>query len=114
MLRIHRLVAQAFHPNPENKPCVNHIDGVKTNNRADNLEWVTYSENENHSYEILGKVSPATKLTKEQVAEIKNRVISTQNGKSKKGVSNVKEIAREFGVHFGSIYNIIKKHTHAF
>lgn len=53
--QIHRLVAQAFIPNPLNKPCVNHIDGNGLNNNVYNLEWVTYSENEKHSYDILGK-----------------------------------------------------------
>lgn len=57
---IHRLVAQAFIPNPHNKKTVNHIDGDKLNNKVDNLEWMTYSENNKHAYDNKLKIHPFT------------------------------------------------------
>ena len=64
MVRIHRLVAEYFVPNPDNKPIVNHIDANKTNNYYKNLEWVTDQENRDHASK-LGLLSNRSELQKE-------------------------------------------------
>lgn len=64
---IHRLVAEAFIPNPENKPCVDHIDGNKLNADASNLRWVTYHENNsnpNTSWKNVRKEIPVERTGK--------------------------------------------------
>lgn len=92
---VHRLVALAFIPNPENKPEVNHIDGNKENNCVNNLEWVTSSENAKHAHSVLAhggdKLSekdkqwikdnyePYGKYTYKSLAEMFNVSIQTIN-----------------------------------
>lgn len=74
--RVHRLVAFAFIPNPENKPLVNHKDGLKDNNVLSNLEWATESENQRHAFEtglkkgIKGENNVNSKLTDEKILKI--------------------------------------------
>lgn len=73
----HRLVAIAFIPNPKNKPYVNHINGIKDDNRVENLEWCTQSENLKHAYSngfrepIRGNLNSNSKLSEEDAVNIK-------------------------------------------
>lgn len=74
--KVHRLVAQAFLSNVENKKQVNHIDGIKTNNRFENLEWTTQSENMKHA-SVLGLMARwgnhhKAKLTEKDVIKIRS------------------------------------------
>ena len=82
----HRLVAAAFIPNPENKPHVNHLNGDKTDNRAENLEWCTRSENMRHAlatglwkqYDRRGEKNPM--FGKHHSADAKQKIADVHRG----------------------------------
>lgn len=89
--RVHRLVAQAFIPNPSNLPQVNHIDGNKSNNKVSNLEWCTNIYNQEHARKTgLRKMG----LTEEEKAEVYHK---WQSGKS------YRTLAKEYGVCHSTI-----------
>jgi len=103
--KIHRLVLQAFLPNPENRPQVNHINRIKSDNRLENLEWCSASENIIHSFktgsrkisDLSGINHPQSILNNDSILEIRRL------GNVMKGT----DIAKMFGVHVSTIYNVL-------
>lgn len=100
--RVHRLVAAAFIPNPDEKPQVNHKDGNKDNNCESNLEWATSSENIKHAFatglnDVKGENSCVNILTAKDVVEIKKLLRDGVVGK---------DIASKFGISRQSITQI--------
>ncbi len=105
--KIHRLVAEAFIPNIENKPQINHINGIKIDNEVGNLEWCTISENSIHSRKmglqiaLKGESNANSKLTEKDVMEIRKKYIPIK-------YSSVK-LSKEYGVSSRLIRKIIKR-----
>lgn len=77
---LHRILAIAFIPNPDNKKCINHKNGIRLDNRLENLEWTTYSENSKHGFISNKRKNTNRKLTEEQVNEIKKELLNYKIG----------------------------------
>lgn len=117
-LSIHRAVAEAFVPNPENKPEVNHINGNKHCNWYKNLEWVTRQENATHAKEsglmLKGSINPASKHTEEEAHKVCKLI---EKGMKATAISKALNISKTFVIgilyrgewsHVSSQYNIPK------
>lgn len=87
---VHRMVAESFVPNPDNKPMVNHIDGDKLKNNACNLEWVTCSENHKHAYQTGLRVNARAQLGKKWGGSSKFHNV-TRCSRSGKWIATLKE-----------------------
>lgn len=101
----HRVVAQAFIDNPSNLPQVNHKNGVRDDNRVENLEWVSISENHKHAFRELGKKAVPTcgershlsKLSSEQVRDIQ----------ALKGVKSYDDIAKLYSINRSHAWRLL-------
>ena len=102
--KVHRLIAIAFIPNPENKPHINHINAIRNDNRIENLEWCTHDENMAHAVRTnltcKGSKNGQAKLTDEQVLKIRKLFAEG---------ANKSRLSRQFNISRGSIKKAIEK-----
>ena len=102
---IHRLVAEHYINNTNNCAVVNHIDGNKLNNKVDNLEWLTYSQNNQHAYDTSLKARGAgyynSKLSEQDVREI------LINGK----YTTYQNIANKYNVSKATVRDVLNRKT---
>jgi hypothetical protein len=91
---LHRIVAIVYIDNPLNKRCVNHINGIKTDNNVKNLEWCTHSENNKHAY-ATGLKKPTPRLNNKLVID----TITNEIYNSAKELANKKSLAYSSLIH---------------
>lgn len=109
-LKLHRLVAEAFIANPDNKPHINHKDGNKLNNNFTNLEWVTPKENTTHAIKIglmknhlHGEAMDNVKLNENDVKFIRKHFIANDSEFGYNGLSKI------FNVHRATIRDVVTR-----
>jgi len=103
---VHRLIAESFIPNPENKPCINHKNGIKTDNRIENLEWCTYSENVIHAYQT-GLMKRGSDNANSKI----NQIDATRMRKMKEQDLSTNTIIWFFEVSKDIVYSVLSKRS---
>ena len=103
LVKIHRLVAKAFITNSDNKPFVNHINGIKSDNRVENLEWCTATENIRHSFDILKRKPTNLGRFGSEHNQAKQIVQISPEGDLVKVWDSIIEAANYFDISAGSI-----------
>lgn len=104
-VKIHRLVADAFIINKFNKPSVNHINGIKKDNRASNLEWVTSYENTIHAFKT--GLRHGVKGEKSHLSRLNNKDIKKIRKEYSNGDISQQKLAIKYGVSQSQIYRIV-------
>ena len=106
--RVHRLLAETFIENPLNLKCINHKNGIKTDNSIENLEWCTHLENMRHAFSTglvnnTGEKNGQAKLKEQDVIKIKTLLLS---GKSQQKIANEFNVSRSavLGIHIGRLW----------
>jgi len=99
---VHRLVALSFIANHDVLPCINHISGVKSDNRVKNLEWCTYADNNRHAFKLglrcnIGEMNSNARLACADVRDVRSRLA---NGDTHKAISE------RFGISIGMVSHI--------
>ena len=110
---IHRLLAESFIPNPQNKEFINHIDGNPSNNNLSNLEWCTKSENAIHAYKLGLKIASPSYGEKNGNAILNDEIVNTIRERYKKGEKQI-ELSNYYQVSKQVIYNVVHNKTWKF
>lgn len=106
---VHRLVAIAFIPNTKNKPQVNHINGIKTDNRVDNLEWCTNAENQIHA--VKNNLTNPNNCEKHHNSKLTNEQVRTARRMHELGWSN-KLLSKHYNITATAMSNILRRKTY--
>ena len=105
-IKVHRLVAKHFIPNPENKPEVNHINGIREDNREINLEWCTARENNTHAVK-LGLKTNSFKGEKNGISKLTNKSVKEIRKRYKEEDISQRKLAKEYGVDQRCIWGVV-------